>query len=356
MPEAERQTSIDALRGLAVLLMVMVHAAATWSPANASELTVLATVVSGFGGLAAPLFVTLFGWGLRQRSRTWSERWRQATFLFLCQVGVNLSASHLFQPFTPGVLSLMGLMILSEPLWAAPWRTNRTPFNVFLIVAATMLVFLWFAEPLQGPSNWDARVETATAFDVVSHLLLTGTYPLLPWVLFGAFGGTIALHPGRRPLVFTFAVGMGISAVVLFLALSTNTPWALPTGEAALTFFPANGPFLIAALTGVSLLWLLVDGRTWMNGLAGAGRCSLTLYVAHFLPLFWLHTLDEQGSWTLNLSMAVTVVYTATWMVVGTFWWKRRPHWTLEAAWRRWSRRSNSPLHEQVVRVEGVER
>ena len=355
MPEAERQTSIDALRGLAVLLMVMVHAAATWTPANASELTVLATVVSGFGGLAAPLFVTLFGWGLLQRSRTWSERWRQAAFLFLCQVGVNLSAPHLFQPFTPGVLSLMGLMILSEPLWAAPWRKGRTPFNVFLIVAASMFVFLWFAEPLQGPSTWDARVATATAFDVVSHLLLTGTYPLVPWVLFGAFGATIALQPGPRPLVFTFAVGMGISVGVLFLALSTNTPWALPTGEAALTFFPANGPFLVAALTGVSLLWLLVDGRTWLNGLAGAGRCSLTLYVAHFVPLFWFHSLDEQGSWGLNLSMSVTIAYTMTWMLVGTFWWKNWPQWTLEAAWRGWSRPPHSSLRDQVVGLESVE-
>ena len=63
--EAEgRQLHIDALRGVAVALMVMVHAAATWNPISTSQLSPLAYIVSGLGGLAAPLFVTLLGWGL----------------------------------------------------------------------------------------------------------------------------------------------------------------------------------------------------------------------------------------------------------------------------------------------------
>ena len=51
---------IDSLRGLAVLLMVMVHAAATWSPSTASQQSIIGYVAAGLGGLAAPLFVVLF--------------------------------------------------------------------------------------------------------------------------------------------------------------------------------------------------------------------------------------------------------------------------------------------------------
>ncbi len=338
MSDVERQTSIDALRGLAVLLMIMVHAAATWTPSDTSQLTLLASMVSGLGGLAAPLFVVLFGWGLMQRKRPWQERLRQASFLFMCQAVVNISAPHLFQPLTPGVLSLMGVMVLCEPQWTAFLRRSRSPFISFTFVMLVMLSFVWYAKPLQGPSNWSARIETSTLYDVGMHTLLTGTYPFVPWVLFGAFGATLALQPGRRPVAIGLATGMAVSVVILVHAIINETAWALPTGEASLTFFPANGPFLIAALTGVCLMWLVVEGRPWLHALAASGRCSLSLYVAHFVPLFWLHTMDEQGGWGLNAAMVATVTYTAAWMLLGTFWWKRWPRWTLESAWRRWSR------------------
>ena len=68
-----RLLHIDWLRGIAVLLMVMVHAAATWQPKTISSTSLLAYVVSGLGGLAAPLFVVLTGWGL-SRSKLSSRR------------------------------------------------------------------------------------------------------------------------------------------------------------------------------------------------------------------------------------------------------------------------------------------
>ena len=64
MAQTPRITHIDSLRGAAVLLMVMVHAAATWNPFHTPQPSILAYTISGLGGLAAPLFVTLFGWGV----------------------------------------------------------------------------------------------------------------------------------------------------------------------------------------------------------------------------------------------------------------------------------------------------
>ena len=50
-----RRQDIDQIRGLAILLMIMVHAAATWAPADASTTSLLALIVASLGGLAAPL-------------------------------------------------------------------------------------------------------------------------------------------------------------------------------------------------------------------------------------------------------------------------------------------------------------
>ena len=63
MNTRQRTVHIDALRGLAVLLMVLVHAAATWEPQLSGPWLIFGAVVSGAGGLAAPLFAALQGWG-----------------------------------------------------------------------------------------------------------------------------------------------------------------------------------------------------------------------------------------------------------------------------------------------------
>ena len=53
-----RLIHIDGLRGLAVLLMILVHAAATWEPELTGLWMGLGVLVSAAGGLAAPLFIT----------------------------------------------------------------------------------------------------------------------------------------------------------------------------------------------------------------------------------------------------------------------------------------------------------
>ena len=46
MSQTSRIAHIDSLRGVAVLLMVMVHSAATWNPFEGDQETIIAYVVS----------------------------------------------------------------------------------------------------------------------------------------------------------------------------------------------------------------------------------------------------------------------------------------------------------------------
>ena len=343
MSSRERLVHIDGLRGLAVLLMVMVHAAATWAPSSPADPTLLSYMVSGLGGLAAPLFVALLGWGAFQRLRTWAERWRQATFLFGCQLAVNLSAPHLFDPFTPGILSLMGLLVLTQPWWGYQWN-NLTPSANMALFTVQLLLLMTLLEPFQAPSEWDIRVSTPSLEVFASHLLLTGTYPLIPWVFFASFGATMATHQrgsATTPvLAKTFTAGLFMSLILLLYALRTNRTWALPTGDALLTFFPANIPFLVAALTGVALLWLLSSTKEVFRGLSALGQVSLTVYVAHFLPFVWLYQLDDRLGWSVTASTLATAAYTAAWVVLGTLWHLHARRWSLESLLRRWTGRT----------------
>lgn len=113
----KRIEHIDSIRAIAVLLMVMVHAAATWGPPSTTQPSALVYVVSGLGGLAAPLFVTVFGWGCVQGNSTHRQRMVRAAFFIVAQGAINASSPHLFELWTPGVLTLFALLTLTQPLW-----------------------------------------------------------------------------------------------------------------------------------------------------------------------------------------------------------------------------------------------
>ena len=90
MTNNTRIKAIDSLRGLAVLLMVMVHAAATWNPYQSVQPTWFAYLIAGLGGLAAPLFVTIFGWGLIRSQTTQINNLIKALILLILQIIVNI--------------------------------------------------------------------------------------------------------------------------------------------------------------------------------------------------------------------------------------------------------------------------
>lgn len=339
MNSENRIVHIDGLRGLAVLLMVLVHAAATWEPELSGAWLFFGVVVSGAGGLAAPLFVALLGWGMAQKSLPVSKRIWRAGFLFLCQFLVNLSAPHLFEPWTPGVLSLMGALVLLEPAWRRVCDRLGDLRKPFAIAFAGIVCLTFILSPWQGPSAWDSRVSTETAVMFLQHMTITGLYPVFPWVVFAWFGHLVASMKDRnlreRWLWRSTVAGLLLSAAVLLRSLEQGRQWALPTGDAALTFFPANGAFLIAALTGVSLLWWVAERFPLTDRLADLGRVSLTVYVFHFLPFTVFHAYDDIHRWNPALTVLVVVFYTMAWSLVGTWLSRRTQPITLEAWMKR---------------------
>jgi fucose 4-O-acetylase-like acetyltransferase len=125
--------------------------------------------------------------------------------------------------------------------------------------------------------------------------------------------------------------GLIFSSLTLAYSVSTQQAWALPSGDAILTFFPSNAPFLVAAMTGVLLFWSTsLRFLSQAKLLAQTGRVSLTVYVAHFVPFALFHTIDQTNDWSLTQSSTVVFAYTVGWIVVGSIWYKTAPKATLE--------------------------
>ena len=339
MSQTQRITHIDSLRGAAVLLMVMVHAAATWNPFQNPQLSVLAYVVSGLGGLAAPLFVTLFGWGIIRSQLSMKQRTFQAMFLFTAQVLVNLTSPHLFNPLTPGILSLMGLVTLLSPSFTHLIKTyGMRPLYIAIILIFTLQNL--FPE-LQGVGQWSDRVNDETFFLIISNLFFTGTYPLFPWIVFVLLGATISSQDSSSGITLPTtsltkaALGFGLlfcSSTFLYSQYSGEL-WAHPTADAYLTFFPANSAFIIAAFTGVLLIWYLIQSYEFQF-LNSTGKISLTIYLIHFIPLSIMHQYEETYQWGLSFSSIAVLFYTFSWIPISILWVKYLPQVNFETILR----------------------
>ena len=326
-----RRHDIDQIRGLAILLMIMVHAAATWAPPGASTTSILALVVASLGGLAAPLFVTVGGWVTVQSSWTMRKALIRFVFLMVAQFVVNMTASHLFDPFTPGVLSLFAILYLLAPLWIR-LAQNSIAFGTTLVLIGTISTVL---TPGDALLSWNDRIEVTTISQLLSHLLVTGTYPLFPWVFFSVLGAGISVHaPGSRRVGFAVASGILLCTLFLYESIRTGVPFAQPRGEAIMTFFPANTPFLIGACTGVLIIWLLLENRQPLRGLHHLGQLSLTLYLVHFVPIY----LGSSMTLEWSLAVPIVIVFTLAWWPLSVFWRTRFPTYSLEYALRQMSR------------------
>ena len=173
--------------------------------ADASTTSLLALVVASLGGLAAPLFVTVGGWVTVQSSWTIRKALIRFAFLMIAQFLVNITASHLFDPFTPGVLSLFAILYLLAPIWIRIARNSIAFGATLVLIGIINTVF----SPGDSSLSWNDRIEAITIIQFLSHLLVTGTYPLFPWMFFSILGAGINIHaPTIRRLGLVIVSGL----------------------------------------------------------------------------------------------------------------------------------------------------
>tara|TARA_Y100000768_G_scaffold336365_1_gene277992 strand:- start:105 stop:1139 length:1035 start_codon:yes stop_codon:yes gene_type:complete len=321
-----RFREIDSLRGLAVLLMVMVHAAATWNPFQSTQTSILAYLTAGLGGLAAPLFVTIFGWGIIRSKSSTRDNLIKASILILLQLVVNLCSPHLYDPFTPGILSLFALLILVKPLilLVSSKRSRMVFFGVFIV---SIYLINNFIINIQGNNDWNARITADSLSTVLSQMLVSGTYPLFPWICYavvGAFLGRSLKEGGktlpRNSTTFLLTlIGICYCLITMIMSNADGTVWAHPTKGYYLTFFPANAGFIIASLTGVFIFWLLFQEFNILV-FERSGKLSLTIYVIHFIPLTILSNLENERDWTVMEASQAVVLFTTTWLLFAYVW------------------------------------
>jgi uncharacterized membrane protein len=313
----ERNHSIDALRGLVMILMALDHTrdfftSTGFNPTDLSRVSGFLFLTRWVTHLCAPVFIFLTGTGAYLSfSRTRNEK---ALFNFLATRGLwlvllELTVIQLAWRFTLNYHdTALGV------IWAIGWsmvflallvRMKLSP----LVIGSLGLGIVCFHNCLDGIQSADlgawgpawkilheqgmVTAGSAFALDVV--------YPLVPWVgviaLGYGFGALWERYPSRRA---QYCVGLGVTSWTLFVLLrlfniyGDGHPWT-PQHSTFFTVlsyvnvgkYPPSLDYLLIFL-GFALLFLffIERGKKRWEILEVYGRVPLSYYILH---LFLIH-------------------------------------------------------------------
>ena len=355
-----RLAHIDRMRAIAVLCMVEVHTAAIIPPKGMTVGDPAAFVAAAFGGMAAPMFVMISGWGIHLSATNRAARGPMAgsdwlswlmprvLLLTLCQLLVNVllnvERGGRFEWHTPGVLTLLAIAALLAPVLVRLGIQARIALMLLMVASPLML------GDAAGPDwTWWERVACEDSSEWVARLLWNGTYPAVPWLFFVLLG-TLVYDLSENPRMRERNIAMGLAAttITIVIAVMEDIPWALTEGDAVLTFFPASPAFLVVSGTFALLVHRILEGSESSGGepwkgerlslLEPLGKITLTVYVAHFAVLGVVASL-MQGEPRLELvpAFAATIGHTLIWIPLAIWHQNNIPDISLESVLRKLS-------------------
>jgi len=332
MPPAERLASLDLLRAAAIVVMVIVHFVENLAGAYDGGAGRFVGVHHAWWlptGFAAPTFALLSGlsyrlwldgqWRRGVRAETISRRTiRRGLFLIGLGFAFNVAVWLPEDVFNWDILTLIGVGLLA--LDAA----RRMPAALVLATAVAIVALAPGLRTLADyPAFWrDGSFDyDFTLTDVVLGWLVTGYFPLFPWLAYPlvGFAAAAALLPGvvapepEPPPPANVVLAAAAAGVVAACGLVAAAVMPLPDGVAAVlgtriwTMFPASTAYVLGTLGGVMLA--VAIAHRWADGpdehrspLIGwctpLSRHALSIYllhhVVHLWPL-WLWSLATTG-------------------------------------------------------------
>ncbi len=345
-----RLRHVDQMKAVAVLCMVEVHTAAIIPPEGITVGHPAAFIAAAFGGMAAPMFITLSGWGIYKsglrknnaKDKNWTK-WilSRVCLLFICQIIVNIALNMdrggRFYWQTPGVLTLLAIASLLTPIIIMMSNRIRTYMMLIMIVSPLLI-----GEYSGLEWSWSHRVDSQGVYEWIERLLWNGTYPATPWLGYIFLGSLIfdfQDKPETRDNVIK--IGLVITVFSIFIAIIQKKAWALTSGNALLTFFPASSFFLVVSGTVVVLIMKILEGDEISGGkakfserlssLEAVGRITLTIYVVHFIILgIAALLLIDKPRFGLFTAFSITIIHTLLWIPLANWHQKNIPNISFE--------------------------
>ncbi|MCU0120897.1 DUF1624 domain-containing protein [Pseudomonas sp. B2M1-30] len=336
-PATGRLLSIDALRGLVILFMLLDHVRETFllhrqvsDPMDIASTEPALFFSRTLAHLCAPVFVLLTGLSAWLFGEKYAGKTDVSAFLFkrgLFLVLLEFTLVNFAWTFQlpPSVIYLqviwaIGLSMIALSLLVWLPRGWLLALSLTIIAGHNLLDAVHFSPDSALHLPW-AILHDRGWIEVSEQLRLRTSYPLLPWI--GVIGLGYALGPWfaraadaavrQRRLLLCGIAGLGGFVALRLLNGYGEKPWAV--GENALqtlmsffniTKYPPSLLF-IALTVSVGLLLLLVferaQDRRWIRWLTVFGSAPMFFYLLHLYALKVLYLLGvalfglNQGSY-----------------------------------------------------------
>ncbi|MEX5295315.1 heparan-alpha-glucosaminide N-acetyltransferase domain-containing protein [Kocuria sp. CPCC 205268] len=347
---SRRLRGVDAARGFALFGMVAVHTLPLYVE-ETGDPTLTWTL---FAGHSSALFATLAGvslafttggrtphTGRRRTASRWAQVGRAA---IIALVGFLLGFLEL--PWHNILVYYGVFFLLAIPFLGLRIRSLLLSAALFALIAPFLMQWSLDRLPAHVYSNPSLLDLVQDPGGVAAHLLLTGSYPALPWMTFVCAGialGRMNLADRRVQAALTAvgavlaALSWGVSALALRLGgyeaiaaatpsmsaeqideiivfgadpeLPTTTLWWLLVSAAH-----SNTPFSLLLSLGIAMVtlgvFLLLPGALGrvLTPLTAMGAMTFTLYVSHLLVM-WLELFyDAPAAWFWGQILVFAVV------------------------------------------------
>ncbi len=200
-------------------------------------------------------------------------------------------------------------------------------------VLAATLQWWAFERRLDGHAvDWLFNTTGHSPRGLLFDTLVNGTHPLLPWLAFLCAGMILARHLPASSLRLKVAMVGGLAVTLLTYGLNAafattalrHTLLATDPFSRSLNYTVGTLGSSVAAFAAVSLVCRRTQASPITQGLAAAGRMTLTVYVLHALVfnlvvhvLGWVRPTGLDTAWLLTIAFWLPAIVLAA-------WWQRR--------------------------------
>lgn len=333
-PASSRMVSLDALRGLSILLVVAYHVARRF-PADATDPIASALFETGWAGV--DLFFAISGF-LITRILISGSGWEHLRGFFVKRFFrifplyfvalVVYAAASLVTGLREEIIARMWVNAAFLTAWAVPvFGSSGTPFLLTWSVSVEETAYLLFALlSLLGFASFRRSLAVIVALALLLRIWVVYVDLFDPRLLYFfaparldvvASGGLAALLPlmvrlSVRNLVMVAGLVMGTLGV--FAVMGDRNPFVVTVGYSVLGLAAAQ---LVALLAGMPV----VRPRWWLERLARIGRVSYFIYLFHmFVIQFFAYVLPVRVAAFLGYWPLLVLVTAATYLAALVSW------------------------------------
>ncbi|MBD3420521.1 MAG: DUF1624 domain-containing protein [Chitinivibrionales bacterium] len=342
-PAPSRISSIDCLRGLAVVLMVQQHMMVwLWREAGTNLRLLLeeypvVIACNALGGFAAPLFITLAGAGAYLYLSTPGTKvvtlLCRGMVLFAFGLLLNLCVPSWFSPGSWYVLHVLGVCLAGAPLLRHVNKIVLFWMSFAAILCAPALQYLIDTPLAMGNTRMS---DFSLSGGVLRLALVEGHFPVFPWAGFfiaGYIAGEFVRNHRPRPIFIHSMLYAGCGGLLaLWGSLAKLSPDSFVYRIVTLSsrIYPAFAPLSFLLLGATLLLIGTGDAAErkfplfkWTFGLQLLGRSSLSMLLLHVVVFRQLFIMwDLHRIFSLAQSVAIVLFFIALWVLL-VFYWRK---------------------------------